>query len=78
MSDESEKVTIMGQRIELSEGRSVAVGHVEGQDEVYVMMVNREGEKTDFKLSPEAAKALRDLLHSHIGNDGWVQKTVSA
>lgn len=78
MTEDPEKVTIKGHRIELPEGRSVSVGMVDGAPEVYVMMVNREGENTDFKLSPEAAMALHDLLGKFAGNNGWASKVVSA
>lgn len=78
MSEDVERVTIKGHRVELPEGRSVAVGRVDGSPEFYVMMVNAEGEKTDFKLSPEAGAALHELLGRFIGNDGWVLKATSA
>lgn len=52
----------------------MAVGRVDGKEEYYVMMVNKEGEETNFKLSPEATEALRDLLDESLGNNGWIRK----
>lgn len=78
MSEENETVQIKGHKIELPEGRYVSVGKVGGDTSYYMMMRNAQGEETTFKISPEAAKALQDLLTVMIGNEGWTYKVVSA
>lgn len=78
MSEEDETVQIKGHKIELPEGRYVFVGKAEGDPSYYMMMRNAQGEETNFKLSPEAARALQDLLTVMIGNEGWTYKVESA
>ncbi len=60
---EDKTVQIKGITHELESGRSVFVGQMPGEDNVYLCFNNGEMD-TKLRLSFEAATALRDLLGS--------------
>jgi hypothetical protein len=77
--DTPKRFTVSMRGIEVTGGRTVAVGRAEGSAETFVRFVNNAGTVTAFRLTEEAACALRRLLNEKVGDDGtrYVMMTMS-
>ena len=69
------KVTVSGHTIEVGEGRSVFVGHADGDSSFYLRFINGETD-TQLRLTPEAARALHSLLGDIVGGKGSLSRWV--
>lgn len=73
--DEPKRFSVRLSRIDLSEGRSVALGYSDDREWVLIRFINNQGSATKIRISKEAANALRELLArdpDHNISDTWV------